>query len=114
MGANPTRGTGAVNQMGIDHYSRLTDAILEANIRPFCTIRIYDLVTQISKEYNCPIIEISENGCCYLDNPDDRGRIPDARRISFQRQILAELARAIADGAKVRAYHAWSLVDNFE
>ena len=41
-------------------------------------------------------------------------RVPDARRISFHRQILAELARAIADGAKVRAYHAWSLVDNFE
>ena len=75
---------------------------------------IYDLVTQISNEYNHPIIEISENGCCYLDSPDDSGRVPDARRISFHRQILAELARAIADGAKVRAYHAWSLVDNFE
>jgi beta-glucosidase len=75
---------------------------------------IYDLVTQISREYNRPIIEISENGCCYLDTPDDSGRVPDARRIAFHRQILAELARAIADGARVRAYHAWSLVDNFE
>ena len=75
---------------------------------------MYDLVMQISAEYNHPIIEISENGCCYLDTPDDRGRVPDVRRISFHRQILAELARAIADGARVRAYHAWSLVDNFE
>jgi beta-glucosidase len=75
---------------------------------------IYDLVTQISREYNHPIIEISENGCCYLDGPDETGRVPDPRRIAFHRQILAELARAIADGAKVRAYHAWSLVDNFE
>jgi beta-glucosidase len=75
---------------------------------------IYDLVTQISHEYNHPIIEISENGCCYLDTPDASGRVPDTRRIDFHRQILAELARAIADGARVRAYHAWSLVDNFE
>jgi beta-glucosidase len=75
---------------------------------------IYDLVTQISREYNHPIIEISENGCCYLDTPNEAGRVPDTRRIAFHRQILAELARAIADGAKVRAYHAWSLIDNFE
>ena len=40
--------------------------------------------------------------------------MPDERRTSFHRQHLAELARAIRDGAKVRAYHAWSLVDNFE
>jgi beta-glucosidase len=75
---------------------------------------IYDLVTQISREYNHPIIEISENGCCYLDSPDETGRVLDIRRIAFHRQILAELARAIADGARVRAYHAWSLIDNFE
>jgi beta-glucosidase len=75
---------------------------------------IYDLVTQISREYDHPIIEISENGCCYLDAPNEAGSVPDTRRIAFHRQILAELARAIADGAKVRAYHAWSLIDNFE
>jgi beta-glucosidase len=75
---------------------------------------IYDLVMQISREYSHPIIEISENGCCYLDSPDETGRVPDTRRISFHRQILAGLARAIAAGARIRAYHAWSLVDNFE
>jgi beta-glucosidase len=75
---------------------------------------IYDLVMQISREYNHPIIEISENGCCYLDAPNETGRVPDQRRIAFHQQHFAELARAISDGAKVRAYHAWSLVDNFE
>lgn len=75
---------------------------------------MYDLVTQISREYGNPIIEISENGCCYLDGPDETGSVPDQRRIAFHRQILAELARAIEDGAKVRAYNAWTLVDNFE
>jgi beta-glucosidase len=75
---------------------------------------MYDLVTQISREYNHPIIEISENGCCYLDTPNETGHVPDRRRISFHAQYLAELARAIQDGARVRAYHAWTLVDNFE
>jgi beta-glucosidase len=106
---------------GRDPYSRfhavmptegpLTEAGLEIWPRG-----IYDLVTQISREYNHPIIEITETGCCYLDTPYEKegGRIPDTRRIAFYREHLAELARAIADGAKVRAYHAWSLLDNFE
>ena len=77
---------------------------------------IYDLVTQISREYNHPVIEITECGCCYMDTPYDKegGRVPDERRTAFFKGILAELARAIADGAKVRAFHAWSLMDNFE
>ncbi|MFL6308176.1 MAG: glycoside hydrolase family 1 protein [Candidatus Sulfotelmatobacter sp.] len=77
---------------------------------------IYDLVTQISREYNHPIIEITESGCGYLDAPYEKenGRIPDTRRIEFFREELAELARAIADGARVRSFHAWSLLDNFE
>ncbi len=65
---------------------------------------------------NRPIIEITENGCGYLDAPyeKDSGNIPDTRRTDFFPQHLAELARAIADGANVRAYHACSLLDNFE
>jgi len=77
---------------------------------------IYDLVMQISREYNHPIIEMTESGCGYLDAPyaKENGRIPDERRIHFFREELAELARAIADGARVRSFHAWSLIDNFE
>jgi beta-glucosidase len=75
---------------------------------------IYDLVMQISREYNNPIIEMTESGCGYLDGPNESGKVPDTRRIEFYRQELAELARAIADGARVRSFHAWSLTDNFE
>ena len=42
------------------------------------------------------------------------GRDPDARRTQFFREHLAELARAISGGANVCAYHAWSLLDDFE
>jgi beta-glucosidase len=74
---------------------------------------IYDIVTQIAHEYPQPI-EILENGCSYSDGPESDGSVPDARRIAFHRSHLVELARAIRNGAPVRAYHAWSLLDNFE
>ncbi|MBS1183461.1 MAG: beta-galactosidase [Proteobacteria bacterium] len=77
---------------------------------------IYDLVTQISRDYADVPIEITESGCSYLDEPyaGENGRVPDLRRIEWYRQVLAELARAIADGAQVRAFHAWTLLDNFQ
>ncbi len=93
----------------------LTDAGLEV-----WPSGIYDLVSRVSKDYNNPIIEITESGCGYLDGPlitrngTQNGGIPDVKRIDWYRQVLAELARAISDGARVRAYHAWSLLDNFQ
>jgi beta-glucosidase len=59
-------------------------------------------------------IEITENGCAYSDSPDDSGRVPDKQRIAFYREHLRWLARAIQEGVKVRGYHAWSFLDNFE
>ena len=77
---------------------------------------IYDMVMRISREFNYPAIELTESGCMFLDPPEPAqgGHVPDARRIEFFRQELSELARAMRDGAKVRSFHAWSLLDNFE
>jgi beta-glucosidase len=75
---------------------------------------LYDLMMQVSRDYDHPIIEITETGGVFMDAPNASGRVADLRRIEFYRQHLAELARAMSDGAKVRAYHAWSLLDNFE
>ena len=75
---------------------------------------IYDMVMRITRDYDHPAIEITENGCSYDDSPGADGKINDANRIAYLRQYLSELARAIADGADVRGYHAWSLTDNFE
>jgi beta-glucosidase len=75
---------------------------------------LYDLIMQFTREYDHPIIEITETGGSYKEVPDADGRVKDLRRIAFYREHLAELSRAIADGARVRAYHAWTLEDNFE
>jgi beta-glucosidase len=75
---------------------------------------IYDVVTRITRDYNRPVIEITESGCAYNDGPDASGEIHDERRNSYHRGYISALARAIAEGADVRSYHAWSLMDNFE
>lgn len=36
-------GVGAANQKGLDYYRRLTDGLIEAGIRPFCTLYHWDL-----------------------------------------------------------------------
>lgn len=74
----------------------------------------HDLLMRISQEYPNVPMEITENGCSYLDAPNEHGRVPDERRIEFMRGYLSALGRAIGHGAKVRAYHHWSLLDNFE
>ena len=74
----------------------------------------YKLLMRITRDYNQPILEITENGCSYGDAPDDHGRIPDQRRIDFYRGYIGAVGRAIRDGANIRGYHAWSLLDNFE
>jgi beta-glucosidase len=75
---------------------------------------LYDMVLRITRDYNRLVIEITESGCSYNDAPDAGGTIHDSRRIAYHRQYLAVLARSISDGADVRGYHAWSLLDNFE
>ena len=75
---------------------------------------MYDTVMRITRDFNRPVIEITESGCAYNDGPDASGVIHDARRIDYHRSYLQALGRAIGDGADVRGYHAWSLMDNFE
>jgi beta-glucosidase len=75
---------------------------------------LYDMIMRITEDYDRPVIEITENGCSYGDGPDQRGVVNDARRIDFYRGSLEAVARAIGDGADVRGYHAWTLMDNFE
>lgn len=75
----------------------------------------YDIVTKMSNLLGGRTpIEITESGAAYNDPPDANGLVHDRKRIEYLRGHLRELARAIRDGVPVRAYHAWSLLDNFE
>jgi beta-glucosidase len=75
---------------------------------------LHDMILRVTRDYDRPAIEITENGCSYGDGPDARGVVDDRRRIDFYRGYLEAVARAIEKGADVRGYHAWTLLDNFE
>jgi beta-glucosidase len=76
---------------------------------------MYDIVTKMSKLMGDHMpIEITESGAAYNNVAGANGVVHDPKRIEYLRGHLHELARAIRDGAPVRAYHAWSLLDNFE
>jgi beta-glucosidase len=74
----------------------------------------HDILVRMAYESGHLPIEITENGAACNIGPDTHGRIQDAPRQDYLRAHLHELARAMRDGVPVRAYHCWSLMDNFE
>jgi beta-glucosidase len=69
-----------------------------------------DVLLRLHRDYDSPEIVVLENGV-----PDAPGEGPhDASRTAFLRDHLLALHEAIAKGAKVRGFHAWALMDNFE
>jgi len=75
---------------------------------------IYEVLTRLRDEYQPPEIYITKNGVAVADGVDLDRRVRDSRRISYLRDHLAQVHRAIADGVPVSGYFVWSLLDNFE
>ena len=67
----------------------------------------------IHERYRLPVV-VTENGMSNIDFLDLDGRVQDPQRIDYTRRHLRELGRAIGDGADVRGYFHWSIMDNFE
>ena len=74
----------------------------------------YDVLKHMQKITGTRPIEITENGASYKTGPDATGKIHDEKRIEYLRLHLNVLSQAINDGIPVRAYHCWSIMDNFE
>ena len=76
---------------------------------------IYELLMRIWKDYRpaCELM-VTENGVPVPDGLDFDGRVRDERRIRYLQNHIAQVHRAIKDGAPVKGYFHWSLMDNFE
>ncbi|MFJ8692886.1 GH1 family beta-glucosidase [Streptomyces roseolilacinus] len=75
---------------------------------------LYDLLTHYAREAPGLPLFVTENGAAYPDRPAADGTVHDVRRIRYLHDHVAALHRALADGADVRGYFVWSLLDNFE
>jgi beta-glucosidase len=75
---------------------------------------MFDLLSHVNREYAPPKIYVTENGASYGEGPDARGRVPDAKRVSFVRDHLLAARRSIDAGVPLAGYFLWSLLDNFE
>ena len=75
-----------------------------------------NLLVRWHKEHSgkLPDLYVTENGVAYGDGPDSEGRIRDLRRIDYLRTHLKAVSKAIDQGAPVKGYYQWSLMDNFE
>ncbi|KAK7262562.1 hypothetical protein RJT34_30136 [Clitoria ternatea] len=74
------------------------------------------LLLYIKKQYNNPVIYITENGYDEFNDPTlslDESLI-DTNRVDYLYRHLYYLQTAIRDGVNVKGYFAWSLLDNME
>ncbi|MDN5383724.1 GH1 family beta-glucosidase [Streptomyces sp. LB8] len=75
---------------------------------------LHELIMRYTREAPGLPLYITENGAAYEDKMDEDGRVHDPERIAYLHSHLTAVHRAIADGADVRGYFLWSLMDNFE
>ena len=71
------------------------------------------MLVRIGREHpSAPPLVVTENGSAYDDDPADP--LEDPRRVDYLLRHVRALTEAVRDGADVRGYFAWSLMDNFE
>ncbi|CAL5016410.1 unnamed protein product [Urochloa decumbens] len=75
-----------------------------------------ELLLYIKQYYGNPAIYITENGVDEANNKSIplQEALKDDTRVDFYHRHLLSMLRAIREGANVKGYFAWSLLDNFE
>uniref|UniRef100_A0A6N2LMW4 Beta-glucosidase n=1 Tax=Salix viminalis TaxID=40686 RepID=A0A6N2LMW4_SALVM len=73
------------------------------------------IVSYMKERYSNMPMFVTENGFSPpQQNNQVQDLLQDTNRVDFHKSYLAALARAIRNGADVRGYFVWSLIDNFE
>jgi beta-glucosidase len=75
---------------------------------------LYQQLVELKEHYGNPTVYITENGAAFPDAVDEHGHVEDYDRIRFFQRYLRATHRALQEGANVKGYFVWSLIDNFE
>ena len=74
-----------------------------------------DTLLWVKERYGNPPVYITENGSAFYDPPvASDARVQDPLRVDYLKRHLRAVHDAIRQGADVRGYMAWSLLDNLE
>jgi beta-glucosidase len=74
-----------------------------------------ELLLRLTRDYPAlPPLYITENGASYDDEVAADGAVHDHEREAYILAHIDAVGRAIDEGADVRGYFVWSLLDNFE
>jgi beta-glucosidase len=75
---------------------------------------LYRLLVGVARDYAPPAIYVTENGAAFGDTRVHDGRVHDPERTSYLETYIGAVGKAVAEGAPVKGYFVWSMLDNFE
>ncbi|XP_020226797.1 beta-glucosidase 46 [Cajanus cajan] len=114
-------GQGVTRTEGLYQQTSLKNGVPIGELTPCDWLNVYPqgmkkILIYLKDRYNNTPMFITENGYGNLNDPDltEEEYLNDFKRIEYMSGHLDNLMAAIREGADVRGYFAWSLLDNFE
>jgi beta-glucosidase len=119
-----------IDFLGVNYYTRVLTKFfqdsklnyqnVQGNLKKtamdweICPEALYNLILRLRKEYTQIPIYITENGAAFEDFLSKEKRVNDIERIDYIKRHLIKIAELNKQGADIRGYYLWSLIDNFE
>lgn len=108
IAADPTVATLGFRQVPVEGAATTA---LDWEVHP---AGLEEMLLRLTKDYDAPTLYVTENGSAWADEPDANGYVADHERTAYLLDHVDAVADAVAQGAPVRGYFAWTLLDNFE
>jgi beta-glucosidase len=119
-----------IDFLGVNYYTRVLTKFIQDLVLNYQDVKgnlkktamdweispevLYNLILRLRKEYTKIPIYITENGAAFDDVLTKEKKIHDIERIDYVKSHLTKIAELNDQGADVKGYYLWSLMDNFE